>query len=120
MHGVPANLNLASFHGATLEYVGLGQYIMTLSFSGDSRPVIGIEGDWELRDGAGKVLDQQAEPLERDAYRIHVLLGKTVTASHVDPPRSFSLRFDSGHTLHVFDRSTQYESFSIQPGNIFV
>jgi hypothetical protein len=66
------------------------------------------------------VLDRQAEPLDRDVYRIHLLLGKTVAASQVDPPRSFSLSFDSGHTLQVFDRSTQYESFSIQPGDIVV
>jgi hypothetical protein len=30
------------------------------------------------------------------------------------------LRFDNGYTLRVFDHSTQYESFSIQPGDIYV
>jgi hypothetical protein len=48
------------------------------------------------------------------------LLGQLVVSSQIDPPRSFSLRFGNGLVLRVFDNSPQYESFSIQPGDIHV
>jgi hypothetical protein len=70
------------------------------------------------------VTDQQIEPhmrsLDRDAYRIHKLLGSKVKSFRLNPPLSFALDFDSGLTLEVFDRSREYESFSIQPGNWFI
>jgi hypothetical protein len=120
MHGVPPNLDLSPFHDAMLERVDLGCFILHLRFAGNHQPSISIEGDWELRGPDGEVMDHQMEPATRDAYRLHVLLMKTVVSSEVTAPESFLLRFDSGHTLRVFDRSTKYESFSIQPGNIYV
>jgi hypothetical protein len=47
-------------------------------------------------------------------------LGQLVIGSQIDPPRSFSLWFANGLVLRVFDSSRQYESFSIQPGDIYV
>jgi hypothetical protein len=120
LHGVPTDLDLTPFHGAMLDRVDLGPFILHLRFAAEASPVISIEGDWELRDAAGRVLDRQMEPAARDAYRLHVLLGRTVASTEVDAPESFLLRFDSGHTLRVFDRSRQYESFAIQPGDIYV
>lgn len=120
MYGVPADLDLTPFEGAALERIGLGMYIIDLQFSGDIGAIISIEGDWELRAPDGSVLDHQTEPQNREAYRLHVLLGGTVTATGVSAPESFLLRFESGHELHVFDRSPMYESFSIQPGDIYV
>jgi len=43
-----------------------------------------------------------------------------VAGTEVDAPRSFALRFAGGEELRVFDDSDQFESFSIQPGDIFV
>ena len=40
--------------------------------------------------------------------------------TEIDQPRSFALKFEGGDVLRVFDNSEQYESFSIQPGDIFV
>lgn len=47
-------------------------------------------------------------------------MGDTVESASIDPAQSFSLTFSSGHRLTVFDDSDLYESFSIQPGDIFV
>jgi hypothetical protein len=120
LHGVPPDLDLRPFHGATLERVDISRFILHLRFAAEAAPVISIEGDWELRGPDGRIVDRQTEPADRDAYRLHVLLGRTVAATEVDAPESFLLRFDSGHALRVFDRSRQYESFSIQPGDIYV
>ena len=108
------------FHGATLERVGLGEFILQLQFGGPRRPEIAIEGDWELRSSDGRIIDRQLEPAARDAYRIHLLLGRSVEGSELRAPESFVLRFDSGPVLEVFDRSRDYESFSIQPGDVVV
>jgi hypothetical protein len=53
MHGVPADLDLDPFLGATLDRIDLGLHIIHLRFEGEQNPVIGIEGDWELRDEKG-------------------------------------------------------------------
>ena len=120
MHGVPTDLDLSAFHGALLEQIALGLHIVHFRFGAERRPEISIEGHWELRGPDGALLDQQTEPQVREAYRVHVLLGCTVIASAVDAPRSFALTFDSGHVLRVFDDSAEYESFSVQPGNVYV
>ena len=58
--------------------------------------------------------------LERLSYQLDRLVGLVVTASEVAAPGWFALRFNSGEVLRIYDNSEQYESFSIQPGNIFV
>jgi hypothetical protein len=119
MHGVPVDLDLSRFEGATLIQICIGEYQVQFHFHPQGS--ISIEGKWELRDLAGALLDASLQTNEeRDAYRLHVLLGKRVAGSFVNAPNSFSLRFESGATLMVFDESEEYESFSIQPGGIHV
>ena len=118
MYGVPANLDLKFLHGAELTLVGLGLYRIHLHFHPEG--IITIEGDWELRDETDILIDQDSWGPGREPYQLHKLLGRCVKATEVAAPESFELRFDSGHVLRVFDNSPEYESFSIQPGNIFV
>jgi hypothetical protein len=118
LHGVPANLDLSAFVNTTLQRIDFGPYIIHLNFDGD-RTVISVEGDWELRDGSGDVIDRSSNDPAK-AYRLPLLAGKTVTSTEIDPPTSFSLVFDSGHELRIFDNSKEFESFAIQPGDIFV
>jgi len=120
MHGVPPDLDLPGFLGATIERIDLGQFILHFHFAADSPRVIGVEGDWELRAPNGALLDHQMEPAIREAYRLHLLLGKAVTGHIVHAPLSFTLAFESGHTLRIFDRSREYESFSIEPPGIYI
>jgi hypothetical protein len=123
MHGVPANLDLTGFHGATLIQIGVAEQTLHFVFQPPlPNPLhyIMVEGAWEIRDAGGAILDRVQEHASRDVYRIHKLLSRDVVGSVVDAPRSFTLRFDSGHELQVFDDSRQYESFSIQPVDVFV
>lgn len=122
MHGVPADLDLAMFTNATLIQVCIGPY--DLQFHFDPRADISVYGKWALRDGSGALVDERAADDDtayssRPNLHFHQLLEQAVTGTSVDAPRSFSLQFSSGHTLTVFDESP-YESFSIQPGNVFV
>ena len=120
MHGVPVELDLAPFHGTTLDSIVLAQYIVYFGFDAPQLTHIGVEGGWELRDANGQMLDRQMPPEEREAYRVHLLLGCQVTGSAVTAPESVVLHFDSGHSLRIFDGSPQYESFHIQPGDLHV
>lgn len=81
---------------------------------------IGVEGEWELLAADGSPIDRQQEPDARYGYRIHHLLLHDVTGFHVSAPDWFSLTFDNGMVLKIYDASSDYESFSIQPGNIYV
>jgi hypothetical protein len=123
VYGVPENLDLTGFHGATLIQIGVAEQTLYFVFQPPLPKLlhsIMVEGSWEVRDSDGAIVDRVQEHASREVYRIHKLLSRDVVGSVVDAPGSFTLRFDSGHQLQVFDDSKQYESFCIQPGDIFV
>ena len=126
MYGVPRDLDLSRFIGATLIQVCLGEFQVQFHFHaaggvGSHRMLhIDVERRWELRDESDRIVDRAEPNSDRHASRLHRLLGRAVTETVVDAPCSFALRFASGEELRVFDDSDQYESFSIQPGDIFV
>ena len=118
MYGVPTNLDLQRFVGAMLIQVALGEFQVQFRFHPEGE--IAVEGHWELRDQSGYLVDQAQPTHEREGYRVHRVIGRKVVASLVDAPTSITLKFDSGHRLQIFDSSREYESFSIQPGDVFV
>ncbi|MCC2672621.1 MAG: hypothetical protein K0Q72_5093 [Armatimonadetes bacterium] len=117
MHGVPEDLDLRFLRGARLIQVCLGEYEIQLHF----HPVgsISVEGDWDLLDVGGQQLDRRYAEGPRPPFQLHRLLGQQVVGSEVAAPEWFALRFEHGDVLRVFDRSVEYESFSIQPGDIY-
>jgi hypothetical protein len=119
MHGVPVDLPLASFVGFTLDQIGISQFQVQFHFSGapgvSSR--ISVEGTWELRDPTGAEIDRDQEHFDRQQYKLHFILGRTVSSFSIDAPRSFQLVFDSGHRLTVHDDNERYGSFSVHPAN---
>jgi hypothetical protein len=118
MHGVPSNLDLTFLHGAELIQVCLSQHQVQVHFSPAGS--IFVDGRWELLDGTGERIDQSHDERDRPPYQLHALLNQRVVASEVSPPAWFSLRFERGQLLRVFDDSQQFESFQIQPGGIIV
>jgi len=118
MYGIPPDLDLSLFQGAELIQICLGEFQIQFHFH--PKGMISAEGKWELRNASEDVIDKAQSNLERDVFRLHVLLGKAVNTHSIDAPRSFSLGFESGHVLTIFNDSPQHESFSIQPGDIFV
>ena len=111
MHGVPSDLPLASFVGCECNQIALGRYQVQFHFSGTGS--IYAESRWELRDATGDLVDAYCEHSVRDTYRVHKIIDVPVVRFAVDPPDSFTLYFESGHSLTVFDDSDQFESFSI-------
>ncbi len=120
MYGVPKDLDLTPFVGAELDQLAVCRYQIDFIFF--PKCSVCCRGKWEAHGPAGELIDQSIEggPSARSEYRVHKLLGKTVTRTQGDPPDSFSLFFEDGSILTVFDDSAQYESFEIEPGNIII
>jgi hypothetical protein len=118
VYGVPADLDLQHLSGATLTQLAIGEFQIQFRFTPETE--IAVEGRWELRDHSGHIIDHAQSNADREAYRVHHLLGRQVVRSRVDPPESITLEFDNGHRLQVFDSSSDFESFSIQPGGVIV
>jgi hypothetical protein len=99
MHGVPPDLDLSQLHGATLVFIGLGQF--PLQFHFHPKGAVSVEGGWDLRDAAGDRIDGHERGDWRDPppYHLHRLLGRQVTGSEVYAPASCALRFDNGGVL---------------------
>jgi hypothetical protein len=127
MRGVPDDLPVDMFLGASLEQVCIDPWDIQFHFIGPPEAsawmTIIIEGRWELRSATGTVIDWGDRSIgnaQHEAFRVHGMLTRTVTAASISPPESFTLTVDNGQTLAVYDDSEQYESFSIQPGDWFI
>ena len=118
MYGVPPDLPLERVLGRECVQIGIGRFEIRFSFL--NAVEIHVEGRWEVCDESGRVIDQAREHAERECYRVHKLIGSPVRRYSIDAPTSFTLFFENGYSLTVFDDSEQYESFSIQPGDIVV
>lgn len=115
MYGVSADIALKPLIGQEVIQVCLGSGQIQIHFH--KQTAIHIESRWELRDHAGglvdEALDNSQTPSNSDTYRIHRLLGATAIGFSVDPPKSFTVRFDTGLSLIVYDDSDHYESFHV-------
>ena len=111
MYGVPKDLQLERLVGHEFNFIGLGCFQTQFHIS--SLVAINVEGRWELRDAAGALVDSDQEFTERDACRIHRIIDIPITRFSLNAPLSFTLFFESGHSLTVYDDSEQYESFAI-------
>lgn len=118
MYGVPENLDLSFLHGAEVVQVRLGLHQVQLCFHPNAS--LSVEGRWELLSSDGLELDQYEPPPRERPFQLHRLLGQKVVGGSVSAPAWFSLRFENGDTLRVFDSSQEYESFSIDPGARFI
>lgn len=132
MRGVPADLDLQPFIGARLDQICLGKWQLQFSFTRPEARIgpdfgLSVEGYWELRDAGGALVDhgpnggknrEGTEPIAQATFRAHPLLTLTVVSFHLEPPESFTLTFDDGQRLRVYDNSDRYESFSF--GGVYI
>jgi hypothetical protein len=125
MYGVPTDLDLRALHGARLDQLCLGPFQLEFHFS--SGHAISVEGSWRVSGATGVTIDESHGRVggrpgneSHAGWRVRDLLSDVVRSIRVDAPQSFTLEFASGRLLTIFDDSEEYESFSIQPGDIFV
>jgi hypothetical protein len=111
MHGVPDTLPLKPFVGLEFNQIALGRYQTQFHCAGAGS--IHVEGRWELRSVDGTLVDASTEHEKREAYRLHTVLDVPISGFQLDPPRSFTIVFENGYRLCVFDEDPQHEAFSI-------
>jgi len=93
--------------------------VSQIQFRFDDDHVISVEGGWEIVDASGCRVDRTQNHSDRTAYHVHAILESPVEAFRIDAPNSFTLCFQNGYALTVFDNSDDFESFSIQPEDHF-
>jgi hypothetical protein len=118
VYGVPEDLDLQFLHGAELIQVCIGLYQVQFNFDLDAS--ISVEQEWKLYAADGSELDWSRPPPRQEPFHLQRLLGQRVAATNVSSPDWIELRFEAGEVLRIVDSSKEYESFSIQPGNIFI
>ena len=118
MYGVPPDLPLNRFLGRECTLIGIGRFEVRFIFpsTGD----ICVYGRWEVCDNSGGIIDREQDHAERTCYFVHRVIDSPVRRYDIDAPASFTLFFENGHSLTVFDDSKHYESFSIHPDGIYV
>jgi hypothetical protein len=125
MHGVPRNLRLRKFVGFRLLAVDDLENIVYLRFARDpslwrrGNLSIGIEAQWQL---SGPSLSQTFTgcPNPSPSMVAAAPLGEAVTSFRNHAPTSFTLLFQNGVELSVFDSNAEFESFSIPELNVYV
>jgi hypothetical protein len=118
MYGVPADLPLHRFLGQECNQIGIARFQLQFHFS--TAGSIYTESRWEVCDSTGWVVDRAQDHAERHGYCVHKIIDSPVSRFVIDAPRSFTLFFENGYSLTVFDDSERFESFSIQPDGIYV
>jgi hypothetical protein len=118
MYGVPEGLDLTFLHRADVILVCIGLYQVQFIFNPEAN--ISVQGEWALYAADGSELDRSRPSPRIKAFQLHRLLGQRVGETSVSSPSWITLRFESGDLLRISDSSKEHESFSIQPGNIFI
>jgi hypothetical protein len=120
MYGVPPDLPLDRFLGQNCTLIAIGSVEIRFMFPSSGDICVYIHGRWEVCDDCGRMIDRTREHAERTCYFVHKILESPVHRYAIDAPVSFTLYFENGYSLTIFDDSEQYESFSIQPDGIYV
>lgn len=125
MYGVPADLDLSAYMGATLGQICLSEFQLQFRFDptyprpssnvGEPGPYISCEGGWYLLDPSGREIDRRTDHAARTEYKIHLLLGKAVTETRVQAPKAFELVFEGGYVLRFVEDDSPYESYQLFP-----
>lgn len=111
MHGVPKDLPLERLVGQEFNFIGLGRHQIQFHISG--LVAIHVGGGWELWDHFGSMVDGQQDHEERDAYRLHRVIDEVIVSFQIDAPESFTLLFDTGDRLTIYDDLKKHVSFSL-------
>lgn len=91
MHRLPKSLDLTPLCGLEVIQVIIGQNEVILLFHPEG--VIRLEGAWILKDEDGAVIDRSMEHADRDAWRVHKVLGRKIMQCVVRDERYLDVFF---------------------------
>jgi len=112
MYGLPRDVSLDFFPGKTLIQVCFGPHDLIFNFDGDVSVSVMSSVGYEGADG---------QRYHHDDYRqiapiVLGLLNQSVTSATGDEAGTLTLKYSGGGTLHVYDDSSEYESYTIRNG----
>lgn len=108
------NFNIANLSGASLTFLGIGEFQITLGF-GDTGS---ISSEYQVR----RIWpgDQIVFPPPPASAPILDLLGQSIRKASLDENESISLEFSNGTVLRVECQNEGYESYQIHIGSDFL
>jgi hypothetical protein len=105
--------------GEVVTQIGVGEFQIHFATTGPkSGGGIYVEGQCELLDCGGHVIDIWDRGKRSNDFQFFHLLGKTIEKVSIDSEKSFVAVFGDGYKLRVIDDSDHYESFSV--GGLYV
>lgn len=111
MNRIPKDLDLSPLCGLEVIQVAIGHNEVILQFHPTG--TITLEGAWTLKDKEGGIVDQAMEHSQRDAWRIHKVIGRKILKFVIKDERRLDVHFE-GFVLEIEDDSDHYETFSIE------
>ncbi len=102
MNGLPKDFDASGFVGRTLDVMTVGQYQLTLVFSGNC--TINIEG--KIAVAASGLVE-----LPTSILLIYPFINKEVTAASATESGTLTLVFENETKLQIFDSNTHLESY---------
>jgi len=117
MHGFAKDLDLSHLISGELTSVSIDQNNIYFAFVPDNH--ICISGEWKVIDDKNSLVDGGILGEDKDAYKIHKLLGKKIKDYKINSPKSLFIIFNNNWILEIIDNSDHYESCSISP-NIYI
>jgi hypothetical protein len=115
MYGFQDEKLLSWLVGRELEQIGIGAHEVTFNFYPAGRMT--VTGRWELYDPGGQVIDHSMEHAGRTQYRLHHLIGPTVSKVVVESETAMTMSFANGFRLRVLDDDPRYEALVADPGD---
>jgi hypothetical protein len=104
MFGLPIDFDSGFLAGKTLDMVCFTAHQVNLHFSGDY--LISVEGEISLSSGESLRLPDVLSSL-------YPLIDQAIKSTSSTREGTLSISFKRGTTLHIFDSSKQFESYSI-------
>ena len=111
MHRIPKSLDLAPLLGLEVIQVAIGHNEVIFNFHPEG--MIRVEGGWVLKAEDGAVIDLSMEHADRDAWRVHKIIGCKIVKCMVRDDQHLDIFFD-GAVLEIQDDSDHYETFAIE------
>lgn len=110
MYGLPVETDLTPLVGTDVTYVGVGQFMTHVAFSGPPDSSITIEGEFSLEIADRRVTFSESVD---GGGALLALLGQSVTSAVIPTDGTVRIAFSNGTTLEVPDDSEQYESYQL-------
>jgi hypothetical protein len=113
MYRFKPDLSLSHLINGEIVQISLAEYNLYIHL--EPKNVIQIMGAWQLLDTKGHVVDEGDLQKEKEAYKIHKILGWRISKYNIEAETRLVFEFDNSWKLVMIDNSEHYETGFISP-----